>query len=105
MLYESRTFSSMEHVQVENNRVKKCFLKASAETINQTKFSAELAILVLQDIDGRDLENLYDVAEKQVISIVDKLIFSRISPTPVLRLSVGMSVNIYYPHKCCYVII
>ncbi|KAH0712180.1 hypothetical protein KY289_008139 [Solanum tuberosum] len=49
--YDSRTFSSMGYVQVENKWVKKDSVKARAETSKSTKISADLAALLMHDND------------------------------------------------------
>ncbi|KAH0712306.1 hypothetical protein KY289_008265 [Solanum tuberosum] len=71
--YDSRTFSSMGYVQVENKWVKKDSIKERAETSKPTKISADSAALLLQDNDElktrllgveRGLETLHDAVEK-----------------------------------------
>ncbi|KAK4718095.1 hypothetical protein R3W88_016433 [Solanum pinnatisectum] len=71
--YDSRTFSSLGYVEVENNWVKKDSVKARAETIKPTKISAESAALLMQNHDELKicllavecgLETLHDAVEK-----------------------------------------
>uniref|UniRef100_M0ZUX8 Uncharacterized protein n=1 Tax=Solanum tuberosum TaxID=4113 RepID=M0ZUX8_SOLTU len=71
--YDSRTFSSMGYMQVENKWVKKDSVKARAKTSIPTKISTDLASLLIQDNDElktrffrveRGLETLHDVVEK-----------------------------------------
>ncbi|KAH0650390.1 hypothetical protein KY284_030302 [Solanum tuberosum] len=71
--YDSRTFSSMGYVQVENKWVNKDSVKDRSESVKPIKITAESAALLLQDTEElktrilvieRGLETLHNVVEK-----------------------------------------